>query len=66
MLHGSRLLTGGVLAVIGLITVKVVLALFGVVATFVSFMLFTVLPIALVVGLVVWLVRYMRREPAEV
>ncbi|MEX0893839.1 MAG: hypothetical protein WEB88_16850 [Gemmatimonadota bacterium] len=66
MLHGSRILTGGVLAVIGLITVKVVLALFGVVATFVSFMLFTVLPIALVVGLVVWLVRYMRRKPAEV
>lgn len=66
MLHGSRLLTGGVLAVIGLITVKVVMALFGVLATFVSFMLFTVLPLALVVGLVVWLVRYMKRKPAEV
>lgn len=65
MLYGSRLLTGGVLAVIGLITVKVILALFGVVATFVSFMLFTVLPIALVVGLIVWVVRYLRRQPTE-
>jgi hypothetical protein len=36
-----------------------------VVATFVSFMLFTVLPIALVVGLIVWVVRYLRRQPTE-
>ncbi len=48
---GSRLLTGSVLAVIGLITVKVLMALFGAIWGFLSFMMFTVLPIALVVWL---------------
>ena len=46
-IFGSRMLTGGILAVIGLITVKVLTALFGAVWGFLGFMLFTVLPIAL-------------------
>lgn len=49
---GSRLLTGSVLAVIGLITVKVLMALFGAVMSFGSFLLFTVLPVLLIGWLV--------------
>lgn len=46
-IFGSRMLTGGVLAVIGLITVKVLMALFGALAGFVSF-LFSLIPILLI------------------
>ncbi len=49
---GSKLLTGSVLAVIGLITVRILMAVVGAVAGFVSFLLFTVLPI-LVIGWIV-------------
>ncbi|MGH7500846.1 MAG: hypothetical protein ACREL7_03730 [Longimicrobiales bacterium] len=45
---GSKLLTGSVLAVIGLITVRILAALFGAVMGFLSFLLFTVLPIVLI------------------
>jgi len=55
---GSRLLTGSVLAVIGLITVKVLMALFGAIMGFLSFLFFTVLPIALIVWLVVKVLKH--------
>jgi hypothetical protein len=45
---GGKVLTGSVLAVIGLITVKVVVAVVSGLMALVSFLLFTVLPIALV------------------
>jgi hypothetical protein len=45
---GGKVLTGSVLAVIGLITVKVVVAVVAGLMALVSFLLFTVLPIALV------------------
>lgn len=50
---GGKVLTGSVLAAIGLITVKVLVALVSGVMAFVSFMLFTVLPI-LLIGWLVW------------
>jgi hypothetical protein len=53
----SRLLTGSVLAVIGLITVKVVMAVFGVVAGVLGFLFFTVLPIVLVGWIILRLAR---------
>lgn len=45
---GAKLLTGGILAVIGLFTVKLVLAVLHGVAAFVGFLLFTVLPIVVI------------------
>jgi hypothetical protein len=59
---GSRLLTGSVLAVIGLITVKVLMALFGAVMGFVSFLLFTVLPILLIGWLVLKVIKQLKRD----
>ena len=54
---GAKVLTGSVLTVIGLITVKVVFGLlFGFMALM-GFLLFKVLPIALVVWLIVKLLR---------
>lgn len=63
---GSRLLTGGVLAVIGLITVKVVMALFGALAGLFSFLFFTVLPIALIGWIVLRIVSKLRDKPSQV
>jgi uncharacterized membrane protein YuzA (DUF378 family) len=59
---GSRILTGSVLAAIGLITVRLVLALFGIVMSFVSFLLFTVLPLALIAFLAYKLFKYVTRD----
>lgn len=61
-IFGSRMLTGGILAVIGLITVKVLTALFGAIWGFLSFVLFTVLPVALVAWLAWKLLKAMTRE----
>jgi len=61
---GSRLLTGGVLAVIGLITVKVLMAVFGAVAGLFSFLFFTVLPIVVIGWFVLKLVEKWRDRPA--
>lgn len=59
---GARMLTGSILAVIGLITVRVVMALFGAVVGFVSFLLFTVLPIAIFAWLAIKVFKYLTRE----
>ena len=58
----SKLLTGSVLAVIGLITVKVVMAVFGVVAGVLGFLFFTVLPIVLVGWIILRLARRGSRD----
>jgi len=59
---GSRVLTGGILAAIGLLTVKFLMAILGIAMSFISFMLFTVLPLALVAWLVFKLFKYLTRE----
>ena len=57
---GGKVLTGSVLAVIGLITVKIVLALVSGFMALMSFLLFTVLPILLIGWLVLRLIKYLR------
>jgi hypothetical protein len=59
---GAKVLTGSILAMIGLITVRVLMALFGAVMGFISFLLFTVLPLALLAWLVVKLFKYLSRD----
>lgn len=59
---GGRVLTGGVLAVIGLITVKVLLAVAAGVMALVSFLIFTVLPIVLIGWLLLKLVGYLKKD----
>lgn len=61
---GARLLTGGVLAVIGLITVKFLMGLFGLLAGLFSFLFFTVLPIVLVGWIVLKIIGKVRDKPA--
>lgn len=64
---GARVVTGSILAVIGLITVRVLMAVFGAVMGFMSFMLFTVLPIVLIAWLAFKLLKYLTRDkkPAQ-
>jgi hypothetical protein len=57
---GAKVLTGSVLAVIGLLTVKIVLALVSGFMALMSFLLFTVLPIVLISWLVLRLIKYLR------
>jgi uncharacterized membrane protein YjgN (DUF898 family) len=59
---GGKVLTGSVLAAIGLITVKVLVALVSGVMALVSFMLFTVLPIVVVGWLVYKGIRYLSSD----
>jgi uncharacterized membrane protein YuzA (DUF378 family) len=59
---GSKLLTGSVLAVIGLITVRVLTALFGAVMAFLSFVLFTVLPIVLIGWLILKVFKSLSKD----
>jgi hypothetical protein len=59
---GSKLLTGSVLAVIGLITVRVLTALFGAVMGFLSFVLFTVLPIVLIGWLIMKVFKSLSKD----
>lgn len=59
---GGKVLTGGVLAAIGLITVKVIVALVSGVMALISFLLFTVLPIALIGWLIFKAVKYMKKN----
>jgi hypothetical protein len=59
---GSRVLTGGILAAIGLLTVKFLMAILGIAVSFISFLFFTVLPLALVAWLVIRLFKYLTRE----
>lgn len=59
---GGKVMTGSVLAVIGLITLKVLGALFaGFMALFV-FLIFKVLPIALVIWLGMKLIKYLKSD----
>jgi hypothetical protein len=57
---GGKVLTGSVLALIGLITVKIVLALVSGFVAVMSFLLFTVLPIVLIGWLVLRLIKHLR------
>jgi hypothetical protein len=59
---GARLLTGGVLAAIGLITIKVVVAVLTGFFALLAFLFFTVLPILIVGWLVVKAWRYFTRN----
>jgi hypothetical protein len=59
---GGRLLTGGVLAAIGLITIKVVVAVLSGFLALLAFLFFTVLPILLVGWLIVKLWKYLTRN----
>lgn len=52
-----RVATGGALALIGLVVVKFVLGMLGVAIGFTMFVLFKVLPLVLIAGIVIWLVR---------
>jgi hypothetical protein len=61
---GAKLLTGGILAVIGLFTIKLVLAVLKGFAALVAFLLFTVLPIVLIGWIVLRLFRAPKDEPA--
>jgi hypothetical protein len=61
---GAKLVGGSILAVIGYFTLKLMLGLLGIVFGFVSFMLFTVLPIVLVGWLVMKVVKSMQEKPA--
>jgi hypothetical protein len=56
---GARLLTGSVLAVIGLITVKAIVAVASGLMALISFMIFTVLPVVLIGWLLFKLVKYL-------
>lgn len=62
---GGRVLTGGVLAVIGLITVKVLLAVVAGVAALFSFLIFTVLPIVLIGWLLLKVAGYLKKDRPE-
>jgi hypothetical protein len=59
---GARLMTGGVLAVIGLITIKVVVAVLAGFFALLAFVLFTVLPILVVGWLLVKAWKYFTRN----
>jgi hypothetical protein len=57
----SKVLTGGILAVIGLITIKVLTALFGVVMGFFSFLL-SILPILLIGWLILKVLKHFGKD----
>jgi hypothetical protein len=59
---GAKVLTGSVLAVIGLFTVKALIAVVSGVFALLAFLLFTVLPIILVGWLIVKAIRYLKPE----
>ncbi|CAN5643270.1 hypothetical protein BH23GEM9_BH23GEM9_06980 [soil metagenome] len=57
---GARVMTGGVLAVIGLVTIKVLVAVVSGFMALLGFLFFTVLPIAVVGWFVLKIVRSMK------
>jgi hypothetical protein len=59
---GARLLTGGVLAAIGLIAIKVVTTVLSGAFALIAFLLFTVLPILAAGWIVIRLFRYLARN----
>jgi hypothetical protein len=60
MSFGGRVLTGSVLALIGLVTVKVVVALVAGLFALLGFLLFTVLPILLIGWLVLRAIKHLK------
>jgi uncharacterized membrane protein len=60
-IFGSKLLTGSVLAVIGLITVKLIMAIVGAVSGFVS-LLFSLLPILIIGWLILKVIKHLGRD----
>jgi hypothetical protein len=58
----GKVATTGALAVIGLFVVKLVFGLLGIALGVTFFLLFKVLPIVLIVGVVVWLLRKATRS----
>jgi hypothetical protein len=61
-IFSSKVLTGSILAAIGLIVVKMLMALFGAVAGFFSFLFFTVLPIVLIGWLVLKVIKHLSKD----
>lgn len=61
---GAKLLTGGILAVIGLFTVKLVLAMLKGVAALLGFLLFTVLPLVVIGWILLRIFRGPKDKPA--
>lgn len=59
---GGKVLTGSVLAAIGLVTVKVLFALVSGVLALLSFIVFTVLPVAVIGWLLYRGYRYLRTD----
>jgi len=53
----GKVATTGVLAVVGLFTLKLVFGLLGIALGVTFFLLFKVLPILLIIAVVVWLIR---------
>jgi uncharacterized membrane protein YjgN (DUF898 family) len=59
---GGKVLTGSILAAIGLVTIKVLMALVSGFMALLGFLFFTVLPIALVVWLIVKAIKYLGKS----
>jgi hypothetical protein len=59
---GGKVLGGGILAVIGLVTVKVLVAVVSGVMALIGFLIFTVLPILLVGWFVLKAIKYMKSD----
>jgi hypothetical protein len=63
MMHlGARLLTGSVLAVIGLITLKAIVAVLSGFLALMALLLFTVLPVMVIGWIIVKAFRYLRSD----
>ena len=58
----GRVATTGALALIGLFAVKLVFGMIGIALGLTFFLLFKVLPIVLIVGFVIWLVKRVTRS----
>lgn len=58
----GKVATTGVLAVVGLFVVKLVFGMLGIALGLTFFLLFKVLPIVLIVGFVIWLVKKATRS----
>lgn len=58
---GGKVLTGGILTVIGLVTVKILVALVSGFMALMGFLLFTVLPIVLVGWLVIKAIKHLKK-----
>ncbi len=59
---GGKVMTGSVLAVIGLVTIKILAALVSGFMALMGFLLFTVLPIALVGWLIIKAIKYLKSD----